>query len=171
MPYSTVTVHDDLTDFFNARNAQLQKYLYWQVKSKEIAEDLAQETYVRFLRQTQGNRIIDLNAFLFTIATNLVRDYQRGLKRQQTREVVALDEEIPDVKPTTEEIVAADCLGAQLEHAIKTLPDKTREIFLLYRADELKYKDIAQKLDISERSVEYHIRQAMLHCRRCLTSA
>jgi len=57
-----------LADFYNHKNTQLKKYLFWQVHSIEIAEELAQETYARYLRQPQLAGISDLNAFMFTIA-------------------------------------------------------------------------------------------------------
>jgi RNA polymerase sigma factor (sigma-70 family) len=166
--YINTVSYQDLADFFYSRHPQLQKYLFWQVRSHDIAEELAQETYVRFLRQSEPQQIFDLNAFLFTIAANLARDHLRSVKREQSREFVSLDNEIADSKPHTEDIIAKQCLEAQLHQAIDSLPEKTREIFLLYRADELSYKQIAVQLDISERTVEYHLRQAMLHCRRCL---
>lgn len=66
----------DLSAFFNARHAQLTQYLFYMVHSQEVAEELAQETYARFLRQADEPRnILDLNAFLFTIASNLARDH------------------------------------------------------------------------------------------------
>jgi RNA polymerase sigma factor (sigma-70 family) len=160
--------YQDLADFFYSRHPQLQKYLFWQVRSHDIAEELAQETYVRFLRQSEPQQVFNLNAFLFTIAANLARDHLRNVKRGQNREFLPLDHEIADSKPNTEDIIAKHFLEAQLQQAIASLPEKTREIFLLYRADELSYKQIAAQLAISERAVEYHLRQAMLHCRRCL---
>jgi len=166
--YNDAVCCQDLVDFFNNRHLQLQKYLFWQVRSHDIAEELAQETYLRFLKQYGTPQILDLNAFLFTIAANLARDHLRSSKRKQSRNFVPLDTEIADSKPNTEDIIAKQCLEAQLQQAIASLPEKTREVFLLYRADELSYKQIAVQLAISERTVEYHLRQAMLHCRRCL---
>ena len=167
--YINTVSHQDLTDFFYSRHPQLEKYLFWQVRSHDIAEELAQETYVRFLRQSKPQQVCNLNAFLFAIAGNLARDYLRNIKRGQNREFVPLDkDEIADSKPQTEDIIAKQCLEAQLQQAIASLPEKTREIFLLYRADELSYKHIAAQLAISERAVEYHLRKAILHCRRRL---
>lgn len=173
MPSSNGTqTCQELADFFNERNAQLQKYLFWHVRSREIAEELAQETYVRFLRQPETRQVIDLNAFLFTVAANLARDYLRSsARRHRIQEPLPLDPELPDTGPSPEEIVASQHLGEQLEKAINTLPAKTREIFLMYKADGLRYREIAEHLGISERTVEYHIRQAALHCRSYLTGA
>ena len=106
---NTVSYHG-LADFFYSRHPQLKKYLYWQVRSHEIAEELAQETYVRFLRQSEPQQIFDLNAFLFSIAANLARDHLRSIKRGQARKFVPLDHEIADSKPHTEDIIARQCL-------------------------------------------------------------
>jgi RNA polymerase sigma factor (sigma-70 family) len=160
-----------LAEFVADHQTELQKYLYWQVRSHEIAEELVQETYVRFLKQagTGKSQILDLRAFLFTIATNLARDHLRSLKRKEAYEFQEIDHTIPDNKPDTENIIANECLAKQLQQAIASLPEPTREIFLLYRADELSYKQIAARMEISERTVEYHLRQALLACRNKLT--
>lgn len=159
----------ELTDFYYARHAQLQKYLFWHVRSVEVAEELAQETYLRFLKQSEPKQILDLNAFLFTIAANLARDHLRSVKRGQAREFVSLDVQLPDTKPNTEEIIASQCLENQLQQAILNLPEKTQEVFLLYHADDYSYKQIAAHLNISTRTVEYHLRQALILCRSFLT--
>jgi len=168
---NNAVTYQDLADFFNARHPQLQNYLFWQVRSQEVAEELAQETYLRFLRQSETKHILNLNAFLFTIAANLARDHLRSLKREKSLEFVSLDAEITDSKPNTEDIIAKQCLEEQLEKAIASLPDKTREVFLLYHADELSYKQIAAQLNISTRTVEYHLRQGLLLCRNFLTKS
>lgn len=159
----------DLTAFFNERHEQLTNYLYYMVHSRENAEELAQETYFRFLKQTPQAAILDLNAFLFTIASNLARDHLRAAKRDREREFVALDDNMPDHKPDPEAVIAKRCVEQQLPRAIASLPNKTREIFLLYRADELSYKQIALRLNISERNVEHHLHQALMQCRNFLT--
>jgi hypothetical protein len=52
---------------------------------------------------------------------------------------------------------------------MEELPPKTRAVFILYRVDRLSYRDIAAALDISPRTVEYHLRQALIQCRQRLT--
>lgn len=160
-----------LIDFIETHQSELQKYLYWKVGSYEVAEELAQETYFRFLKQPRSNSIQDLNAFMFTIATNLARDYLRNLAREQNREFVPLDIDIPDTKPSVEDIIVKQCMSNQLQQALAALPDTTREVFLLYRIDQLSYKEIAGRLNISERTVEHHLRQALLLCRSFLTKS
>jgi RNA polymerase sigma-70 factor (ECF subfamily) len=62
--HNNVVTFRELADFFNARHQQLQNYLFWQVRSQEVAEELAQETYLRFLKQSGPQHILNLNAFL-----------------------------------------------------------------------------------------------------------
>lgn len=157
----------ELIEFFNDRNPHLLRYLSWQVNCPHTAEELAQETYVRFLKQSSPRGISDLNAFLFTIAANLARDHLRS--RQRAREHLPLEDDLVDPGPSTEELVESQCLERALLEALSNLPEKTREVLLLYRVDGLRYRDIAERLGISERTVEYHLRQALILCRRHLT--
>jgi len=167
--FNNVIYYKKLTDFYNTHHQQLQKYLFRQVRSQDVAEELTQETYLRFLKQSANHEILDLKAFLFTIAANLVCDYYRNIKREQQREFVPLDPDFPDSKLGTEDILVKQALEAELQHAIASLPEKTKEIFLLYRVDGLSYKQISVRLEISERTVEYHLRQALILCRNYLT--
>mgnify|MGYP006185834001 FL=1 len=52
-----------------------------------------------------------------------------------------------------------------MHDAIAALPEATRNIFLLYHVDECSYRDIAERLAISPRSVEYQLRRALIDCR------
>lgn len=82
-----------------------------------------------------------------------------------------LDHALPDPKPPP----GSDREGEQeariLEEAIEALPPRAREVFLLYRAGGTSYRDIAALLGISPRTVEYHIRQALIRCRRYVQAA
>lgn len=52
-------------------------------------------------------------------------------------------------------------IGALVNDALKSVPDKTREIFILSRNSYLKNSEIAQKLELTEKSIEYHISRAL----------
>lgn len=163
--------YQELIDFFNGRHEQLQKFLLWQVKCRETAAELAQETYVRFLRHSDKQSVANLNAFLFTIAANLARDHLRSARHGRAMQSEPLDDELPDPTPSVEDVVESQCLEERLERAIHSLPERTREVFLLYRLDGLSYREIGELLGLSTRTVEYHLRQAMVLCRRHLTNS
>lgn len=161
----------DLADLFYAHHAELQRYLRRQVGCPDIAAELTQEAYIRFLRLPDRERIADPAAFLFTIAANLARDHFRRRARQRSRKHVPLDPALPDPGPPLESDLEGEQQARLLEEAIEALPPRTREVFLLYRAGDTSYRDIAISLGISPRTVEYHIRLALIHCRRHVQAA
>ena len=55
---------------------------------------------------------------------------------------------------------------AELWTAIDTLPQRCREVFLLSKRDRLKYREIAERLDISEKTVEHQVSKALKILRR-----
>ena len=54
---------------------------------------------------------------------------------------------------------------AKLETALAALPDPQREVFLMNRIDKLKYREIAERLGISQKAVEKRMHKALLHLR------
>ena len=57
---------------------------------------------------------------------------------------------------------------AKLNNVLNKLPEKTRQIFLLSRRDGLKNKEIAEKMQLLEKSIEYHITKALLEIRKAI---
>lgn len=64
--------------------------------------------------------------------------------------------------------LAADDMLRRYEDAIAGLPDRTRTIFLLHRADDLTYRQIARRLGVTLWTVEYHMKRAIVHLGRML---
>jgi RNA polymerase sigma-70 factor (ECF subfamily) len=52
-----------------------------------------------------------------------------------------------------------------LQQAIDSLPERTREVFLLYHVEGCSYREIAERLELAPRTVEYRLRQALGFCR------
>ena len=91
-----------------------------------------------------------------------------GARHIPMGEVPARIAEIPADLPGPEEITAGrerlDCLRA----AIQELPERTRQIFVLHRLEELTYDQVADRLGISESSVQKHLAKALQHVMRRL---
>ncbi len=162
-PYELV-----LTEFYHKKHARLEHYLFDRVHCIEIAKELAQETYVRFLRQLKPETVLDPDAFLFAVAKNLAVDYWRAQNRLNRFGFVNVEHQHIEDGINVETSVLHDDLLQILAAAVAALPEKTQQIFLLYRIDDLSYRDIAYRLNISERTVEYHLRRAQTHCREAL---
>ena len=124
------------------------------IPSIQDAEDLTQETFVRAytsIRSFQSRA--SLNTWLFRIATNLCINYCRRSRKSQAM-VVSLsvdtdDDEadsqrdIPDHVYDPQRLLLNKELGAQLEAALRGLPEKLRAVVLLYDVEGLPYEEIA----------------------------
>ena len=139
-----------LTRLFNTYHATLVRYVARRVGDRDWAEEVAQETFVRALKQ---ETIASERSWLFAVATNLVRDGARRDARQRARLEVMRAEQEPDAVaepgPTTAE---RDEERARAREAISKLADRDREA-LLMKEEGLSYPEIAEALGLSVGSV------------------
>lgn len=108
----------------------------------------------------QASRLANPAAFVRRIARNLLID--RSRRRQTGVTVFPLDEHRDIASPPEQmlELEAAD-LRRIYEDAVRSLPEKTRCVFLLSRDDELTYGQIGERLGITVATVQYHMVRAI----------
>jgi RNA polymerase sigma factor (sigma-70 family) len=130
------------------------------------ADDLVQESYVRLLRARETGSIACAKAFLFVTARNLALNRLRHLRHERPEGLAELDASgVLDNSATIPESVARAEDLKLLIHAIQSLPDRCRQIMTLRKIYGLSQKEVAQKLDISEHTVEA---QGAIGLRKCI---
>jgi RNA polymerase sigma-70 factor (ECF subfamily) len=138
---------------------KLRNYLYYKCGDLAVAEDLAQESFVR-LWLNCAKVFYDKSAgFLYTVANRLFLDRVRAEKvslKFQKNSNTGTDHQDPFF------YLRSDEFRNILETTISQLPDAQREAFLLNRIDRYTYKEIAVLLEISETAVEKRITKALL---------
>jgi len=138
----------DIDRLFHQYHGPLVRYLTRRLGDRDWAEEVAQETFVRALRQTE---LQNERAWLFAVATNLVRDDARKeARRRRHLELLAAESkdavaEMPNDLERAEERALA-------RKAIDTLTERDREA-LLMREEGLDYNEIAEALELSVASV------------------
>jgi RNA polymerase sigma-70 factor (ECF subfamily) len=134
------------------------------LKSKELAEDVYQETFLRVVRSYSGYRgESSEKTWIISIAVNLCRDYMRSAWK---RRVVVTDNFLTyTADDDTEEIIEKRSEKQLLINAIMKLPDKYREIIHLFYYQEMGVKDIAKVLKIPGGTVKSRLFKArtLLH--------
>lgn len=139
----------DVDRLFREYHATLVRYLTRRLGDRDWAEDVAQETFVRALRQEQ---IVNERAWLFTVANNLVRDDARRDARRRTRLTLLLEEEREmAVEPEPMSLERAQD-AAMARRAMDALAERDR-LALLMREEGLDYHEIAEALGLSVGSV------------------
>lgn len=140
----------DLDRLFREYHQPLVRYLTRRLGDRDWAEEIAQETFLRALRQ---ETIVSERAWLFAVATNLVRDDARKQARRRRRlellQEQARAEEAVEPEPLTIERVEE---AAQARRALELLTERDREA-LLMREEGLDYTEIAAALELSHGSV------------------
>lgn len=126
--------------------------------SREAAEDLMQETFLRMVRTISVYRHEGrFDAWLFRIAANLGRDYLRQLRRRgaavsldalEHDEGVSGDSAAADGGLDAEEVVISDETRERLQGALLKLPEMDREVILLRHYAEMSFQNIAEMLEI-----------------------
>ena len=139
----------DVEHLFRTYNAALVRYLTRRLGDRDWAEEVAQETFVRALRQ---DNITNERAWLFAVATNLVRDEaRRDARRRQHLALLAREEREREeqVEPTMLEQAQE---AAFARKAVDALAERDR-LALLMKEEGLDYSEIAEALELSPGSV------------------
>jgi len=161
----------DLRALFLAHRRELEVYLMRQVYCRDTAADLLQETFLRLVQQPPTTELSNVRAYLYRIARNLAIDHFRRDERRQTFPT-PLDRlaGLPDQAVPVDQVLDAAQRLDLLRRAMAELPPRTREIFELNRIEGLTYAEVAQRLGISESSVQKHLARALVHAMRSVQS-
>jgi RNA polymerase sigma-70 factor (ECF subfamily) len=141
--------------------APLRSYFIRRVHSVAEAEDLTQEVFLRVLGRHAEAQINNAEAFLFQTAANLFKDRARKEKvRARYLAEKPIHDSVTEILTPERVLQGKETLWALLD-ALKELNEHTSRIFLLYRMENLKYREIAEMLNISISTVERHVIKAL----------
>ncbi len=154
--------------------------VYRMVRDRELAEDLAQETFVKvFNRLDRYNPKYKFSSWIFKIASNLAidtlrrrepvtvsMDGSRNAKTADESESTRLSVASTDENP--EELLEAKQLGAEIEQAIGKLRPEYRTAILLRHVEGRPYEEIAEIMDAPLGTVKTHIHRARAELREML---
>ena len=148
----------------------LLSFFLRRVKDAAEAEDLTQEVFSRLLRERRGDGITDAKGYVFRIALNLLRDRAR---RESVRSATLLSdvhagrvsnlvaELVEDRHP--ERVLLAKDEAGRVVRALSALSERTRDMYVLFRLENIKQRDIALLYGLSQSTVEKEVMRATLH--------
>jgi RNA polymerase sigma-70 factor (ECF subfamily) len=136
-------------------------FLYRMVQNHAVAEELAQEVFLRVYRsRATYEPTAKFTTWLFRIATHLALNALRDGKHERVLE--RLDEtssdlparQVPDVRPSVEQSMVYQAKLEEVRRAVAALPGKQRAAVLMHKYQELEYTQIAKVLNCSESAVK-----------------
>jgi len=150
-----------LEKLFNYYYPRLYSFSKTLLKLDEGIEDILQEVFLRIYQNRKNIKSTEtFQSYIFTITRNLLLNELRSQLNEHKAKEKIYRESVAREYLLSEKIEFLE-LQEKLEQIIETLPDRRREIYLLSRKKGLSHKEIAVKLDLSEKTVEYHITQSL----------
>ncbi|MBK8166250.1 MAG: sigma-70 family RNA polymerase sigma factor [bacterium] len=147
---------------------RLFSFIMRMVKEPSLAEELTQETLIRvYVHADKYREIARFSTWVFTIATNLVRNKMR--QRSRRPHTISLntapdDDEVPvdpaDLRADTSERVQREELGRLIAEATEKIPERYRIPFLLREVEQLSYEEIQQVTGLKLGTVRSRINRA-----------
>ena len=151
---------EEFKTLFNTHFEDVRRYIFYRSGNEEMATDIAQDT---FLRIWEKQIMIDpktVKGLLLKIAGDLFINQYR---RNQVAFNFFNTFQPANKNSTPEDELNFQELKMAYEKALESMPEKQRTVFLMNRIDELKYKEIADQLELSVKAIEKRMNQALEH--------
>ena len=147
-----------LKTLYDHYNTRLFELAYAIVRSKEMAEEVVGDVFIRvWQKRTRIRSIENLAFYLYVMTRNSSRSYLRkyGQKRFLNLDELALP--LYQIEATPEDLMISGEALQSINRAINELPPKCRMVFKLVKEDGLKYREVADLLHLSLKTVENQI--------------
>jgi len=160
MPTTSESRTEIFTKLFAESRQALHRYIQRFVGSSETAKEIVQEAFLRTYRQRES--VTTLRAFLFSTARNLAANEYRH-RRVMERGALGHfgDSRVKTEHESLETEVLRDERNRLIQEAIDRLPPQCRAAFALRVFHECSYKEVADRLGISAKTVEKHIARGL----------
>jgi RNA polymerase sigma-70 factor, ECF subfamily len=136
-------------------------FLYRMVQNQGVAEELAQEVFLRVYRSRESYEpTAKFTTWLFRIATHLALNSLRDGKHRRMEERLDDDSgdtparQVSDQCPTVEQKMVYQARMEEIRRAVATLPEKQRAAVLMHKYQEMEYSQIAKVLNCSESAIK-----------------
>lgn len=161
----------DILRAFLDNEAAIRRYLSRFSASAQDIDDIVQEAFLRGFAAETRSEISEPKAYLFQIARNIVFEKYRNMKRAPVDHLE--DSGGPDLILDEDQVMADEWLDgrrklAMFAKAVAHLPPQCRKAFLMRRVDGLRYKQIANRMNISVSAVEKHVAVGIVKCNEYL---
>jgi len=144
----------------NKYRRPMVSFMYRMAHNAAVAEDLAQEVFLRVYRSREGyEATAKFTTWLYRIATNLAVNHARDTRHERPENMVSLDEpdqetgqtlDVADVKLTAEERLVRRERLAAIRQRVQELPERQRLAVMMHKYQQMDYRQIAEVLKLSE---------------------
>jgi RNA polymerase sigma-70 factor (ECF subfamily) len=153
--------------------SKVYTYIYLIVRNRELTEDIFQDTFIKAISTIQMGRYIESGKFLAwinRIAHNLIIDHFRREKNENTFSADSVDYDIVNnaklSEKSVEDTMSNEQVLADVLHLIDLLPQSQQKVIRMRFFEDLSFKEIAERTDVSINTALGRMRYALLNMRR-----
>ena len=154
--------------------SKVYTYIYMIVRNRELTEDIFQDTFIKAIATIQQGRYVEAGKFLAwvnRIAHNLIIDHFRREKNENTFSADSIDYDIVNnnaklSEKSIEDTMSNEQVLADVVHLIDMLPPSQQKVIRMRYFEDLSFKEIAEKTNVSINTALGRMRYALLNMRR-----
>lgn len=152
---------EEIEQIISAYYTDIYRFCYWKIRDSAEAQDITQETFIRFLDAVQTYSDIEKpRALLYTIAKNLCLNW---IKKVRPISLETLeDRDVPEADDFADDSIRK----IYLSNVVSKLPELQQDVLLLRYGQDLKVGEVAEILGLSRFQVMYRIRGALKQLRK-----
>ena len=156
-------------------NRRVRDYLRMMVKDDDVADDIAQETFIKVIKVIDEGRYVDNGKFLswvLRIAHNRALDYFRAQKSNNSVSESSAGYNVLGTLRYAENSIEDNIISDQTDQSIRDLvellPEEQREVVMLRYYSDLSFKDIAEQTGVSINTALGRMRYALINLRKMI---
>jgi RNA polymerase sigma-70 factor (ECF subfamily) len=157
--------HDDqlaYRELFTSLYSYLFRFAKTLVKAKEPAEEIISDVFIKvWEKRKELEKIENLKLYLYVSTRNIAYNYLDKQKRSATNPIEDFQAEFSSLYFDPEQMLITADMMARIQKAVDQLPPKCKMIFKLTKEDGLKYREVAELLNISIKTVENQLTIAL----------
>ncbi len=153
--------------------SKVYTYIYLTVRNRDLTEDIFQDTFIKAIATIQQGRYVESGKFLAwinRIAHNLIIDYFRREKNENTFSADAVDYDIVNnaklSEKSIEDTLSNEQVLTDVARLINFLPESQQRVIRMRFFEGLSFKEIAEKTDVSINTALGRMRYALLNMRK-----
>lgn len=158
----------DLQACYDLYFEAIRNYVFFKVKDAALAEDIVQETFIKLWNKRSTIRKETIKSLLYTIANNTVINHFNHLKVVRSHEGQVKAGGVGKHEQSPHYLLEEKEFEEKLNTIINNIPEGSREVFLMNRIEQMKYTEIAERLQLSVKAVEKRMSKALVIIRENL---
>lgn len=148
----------------------LQQFAFSFVKSRELAEEIVSDVFLKiWLNRSELQQVENLKVYLYVSIKNTSLKYLLKQHRQVAISIDELEVELESFSRTPEEIMLTAEMLNKIKESVNSLPPRCKIIFKLIKEDGLKYKEVAEILNISIKTIDNQLAIALKKISKALS--